>query len=225
VYIILTGMMMSILVLVVSAVLQFFIKIFFWIMASAYILTILFSLAAIVLGKFNKNDIRSRKSWLHEINNFDNLLLAYKFDIIDIERMIKYIDENIKGNREENRRKYDIFGKCISVTIVSFGIGIGVSIWNSYEFKGHEALITGAITLLSITIVIMILLFILFLVYDSLLAKQKIEEKIKIALQEILFRRRSVRMYIIIKRDSYKLLEDSTVKYHYIKYNKKRNDS
>lgn len=173
----------------------------------SYVLILILAIVAAILASKNKDDIKQRKSWLKEIEQFDNLLDQYNFDIEDMDRMIIYIDEYRKKEFDRSRRKFDVFWGFISVTIFSFMVTIGRSIWDSYEFKGDEALKNG-VSLIAI-VVIMILCFIgpLYLIYDSVVKIPKDEEGVKRALQEVIFSR-SVKMIVTKEKSIEVLVED-----------------
>lgn len=209
-YFLVFGISISALVLVltvVSWIILEFNKELIPVVIISYILTFGFSIAAIVFGKLNQNEMRSRNSWESEIGKFNKLLVEYKFEESDIERMILYIDEDIQKESDKKRRKYDVFWGFISVTIISLGISIGQSIWDSYGFSGDLALSKGARVLLVATVGIFFFLFILSMAYDSIIIKRGEDEKVKTALQEVLFYRK-VEISVTVKREIDVLIED-----------------
>lgn len=182
-------------------------KLALYMIGISYMVIILSAILAVILAYNSKDDIQQRKNWLREIKQFDNLLDEYSFKIEDIERMIIYIDEYRKKKFDRSRRKFDVFWGFISVTIFSFIVSIGRSIWDSYEFKGDEALTKGISMIFIVVSLILILLLLLYLAYDSVVKIPKDEEGLKKALQEVIFSR-SVKMVVTKEKTVEVLIED-----------------
>lgn len=174
----------------------------------SYIFLMIVALSALFFTRSNKNEAEQRKNWLKEIDQFNNLLVEYKFKNQDIERMILYIDEYRTRRIEQRKRKYDIMWGIVSVTILSFIVSVGKSIWDSYGFVGDEAFQIGGLLILAIFIIAISLLMVISVAYDLYAKAPKDEDGLEKALQEVLFRR-SVEMLVETEIISYELIEKS----------------
>lgn len=163
-----------------------------------YIWFIIMTIIASVFVNKYRNRLEERVSWQKEIERFDKILNDYNFNTSALKILIIQIDSYIKNKSEESKRKYDVmFGLC-SVTVLSFIISIGKSIWDSYDFKGERALHVGILVLGTLLLVAIPTLFMISVFYNIVIKRPKEVEKIKRALEEVVFMRDGAK--IVVKK-------------------------
>lgn len=110
--------------------------------------------------------------------------------------MIFYIDEYEKENLDKSRRKFDVIWGVVSVTLIAFILSIGKSVWDSYGFKGDEALIKGMALFIIAVMLGITLIFVMASFYDIFIIRPSEERLISLALQEILLKKQGCEMAV-----------------------------
>lgn len=180
--------------------------------ALSYFSMLGFLIRLIRLSKKRKvpSDIKQREEWLESIEKFDTYLTDYEFNKEDLERMVNYIVEYCATRTKRKQRKYDVIWGVMSVTIFSLIISIGKSIWDSFGFEKAEALGNGILVITLIIIFSSMFLFLASTAYDSIALKETKEEKVKLALEEVIFNRH---VKLIVTKDEINkvLIEDFVI--------------
>lgn len=169
-----------------------FIKVLWIYIVAMIILFALFLFAVRSLIKFTDKyavDIsKNRFTFIrNEVQRFSISLKEYGFDSFEIKSMIIQIERFNREKIEKSKRKYDVFWGVCSITFISFSVSVGKSIWESYGLKEGKALQVGLVVLLTAFSILIAGVLLASTIYNTRLEKVTIEEKIKLALEDVLY--------------------------------------